>query len=155
MHTPRNKSWIKRWRRNESGSAALELGLAAPFLILFAIGIGELGFGAYESMQVQQAAEAGAVYVSKYGLNPTGVATAVTTSSGTAGITASPAPAQFCGCPASGGVTTVDCTATCPDGTGPGQYARISARMTHHSLLLHSGISIPATIRGEAVVRIY
>ena len=141
-------------RRNESGSAAMEFGLTAPFLVLLAIGAGELGMGAYEAMQVQNAAQAGAVYVSKYGMSISGISNAVTSSTGTSGITATPAPVQFCGCPSGSGVTTIDCTGTCGDGSGPGQYVRINARMTHRSLVLNSGISVPVTVSGEAVVRL-
>ncbi len=152
------KTSFRRLRlyRNESGTAALELGLLAPFLVLATLVSAELGLGVYEGMQVQNAAEAGAVYVSKYGMNITGVSNAVANSTGTPGITASPAPVQFCGCPSASGVTTMDsCATTCSDGSNPGQYVRINAQMTHQSVLQYTGFSVPITLTGEAVVRLY
>jgi len=35
--------WLKRLRRDEEGAAALEFGLVAPVIILFIIGIAQLG----------------------------------------------------------------------------------------------------------------
>ena len=142
--------------RNESGTAALELGLLAPFLVLATLVAAELGLGVYEGMQVQNAAEAGAVYVSKYGMNNTGIANAVVNSTGTPGITATPAPLQFCGCPTTSGITEMaSCATTCSDGSNPGQYVRINAQITHQSVLQYTGFSVPITLTGEAVVRLY
>ncbi len=157
MFTLRTSAKRLRLYRNESGTAALELGLMAPFLVLACLVTAELGLGVYEGMQVQNAAEAGAVYVSKYpSLDITGISNAVANSTGTPGITATPAPVQFCGCPTATGVTEMSsCATTCSDGSNPGQYIRINAQMTHQSVLQYTGVSVPVTLTGEAVVRLY
>jgi Flp pilus assembly protein TadG len=140
----------------ESGAAALELGLAAPFMVMMAVAGADLGLGVYEGMQAQSAAEAGAVYASIHGAGDVaGISSAVASATSTSGITATPGPTQFCGCPTAGGVATVDCSSTCGDGTGPGQYLRINAQLTHHSLMSRSGISLPTTLSGAAIVRMY
>ena len=106
-------------------------------------------------MQAQNAAEAGAIYAAKYGFNTTGISSAVANATQAASISASPAPSQFCGCPGASGITDTSCSSTCSGGTAPGQYLRISARITHASVLSVSSLVVPATITGEAIVRIY
>ena len=54
--------------------------------------VDEVGMAAFEAMQVKNAAEAGAVYASQHPADFTGIQNAVTNATGTAGITASPAP---------------------------------------------------------------
>ena len=88
------------------GAAIVEFALILPFLILLMVGLFDLGFGAYQTMQVHAAAEAGAQYAAiKYpggNWTPgqiTAIAAAVTSATGTSGIAATPAPSQVCGCP--------------------------------------------------------
>ncbi len=142
-------------RNGSSGIAAMEFGLSAPLLVLMLVAAIEIGTSMYQGMQVQNAAEAGAVYASRYGLNATGISNAVANASPGTGVLASPAPSQFCGCPTVGSVTAVDCSGTCSDGSAPGQYARINARISHTPLISLAGLAAPTTISGEAVVRIY
>jgi Flp pilus assembly protein TadG len=139
----------------DAGTAALEFGLTAPFMVLLMVGVVEIGTSMYQAMQAQNAAEAGAIYAAKHGFNATGISSAVANATQSAGITANPAPSQFCGCPSAGGVTEVDCASICTGGSAPGQYVRITARITHSPLVSFTGVSVPAAITGEAVVRIY
>lgn len=141
--------------QSEAGSAALELGLLAPVLVLLLVGIAELGTGAYQAMQVQNAAEAGAIYASKHDYNITGIVSAVVNSRGTTGITASPGPTSFCGCPSASGLVAMDCSATCADGSDPALYVQINARVTHTPLMTFSSWSVPQTLIGRAFVRLY
>ena len=141
--------------QGEAGAAALELGLMAPFLILLVVGAVDLGSAVYKGMEAQNAAEAGAVFASKYGLNVAGISAAVANATGSAGITATPTPAQFCGCPTTTGIASTACTSACGDGSAPGQYVRINARITHQTMFSSTGLTLPATITGEAVVRLY
>lgn len=142
-------------RRNEVGTAAIEFGLMAPFLVLLAVATVEIGSGVYQGMQAQNAAEAGAVYASKYGFDAAGITSTVVNATEAAGLAATPAPLLFCGCPLASGVATLSCTSNCSDGSAPGQYLRISAQITHNPLISFAGLVTPVTITGEAVVRIY
>ena len=150
------KFWLGRWSRlGEAGTAALEFGLLAPFLVLLVVGAVDVGTAAYQAMQAQNAAEAGAIYAARYGFNTAGISSAVANATEAAAISATPAPSQFCGCPGASGITDTSCSSTCTGGTAPGQYLRISARITHASLFSISSFIVPGTFTGEAIVRIY
>ena len=151
-----------KYRRNptspeqsEAGTAAIEFGLAAPLLMLLVVGTVEIGSSVYQGMQAQNAAEAGALYASKHGFDAAGISGAVVNAVAGAGLSATPAPSQFCGCPTASGVATIDCTSTCTDGSAPGQYVRINAQITHDPMLSFSGLNAPVTITGQAIIRIY
>lgn len=80
-------------RQREAGTAAIEFGLMAPFLVVLVVATIEVGTAVYEAMLVQNAAEAGAIYVAKHGYDATGITTAVTSATSLTGrITATPAP---------------------------------------------------------------
>jgi len=143
-----------RSRRAMRGTAALEFGLFAPLLMIMLVYIVELGESVFEAMQVQNAAEAGAVYAAKHGWNSAGISAAVVNSSGLAGVTASPAPYEFCGCPAASGITTVSCTSTCTGGVTPSLYVKVSAAIPHPVILSDLGLPIPATLTATATVRL-
>jgi Flp pilus assembly protein TadG len=140
---------------SEAGIAAIEFGLTAPFLVLAVVSAIELGSSIYQGMQAQNAAEAGAVYVSKHGFNVTGISSAVANSTTGSGITATPAPTQFCGCPGASGITEMECTLTCADGSAPGQYVRITSQLTRTPLISFSGLMVPTMLTGQAVIRTY
>ena len=142
-------------RKGEAGVAAIEFGLTAPFLIMLVVGTVEVGSGVYQAMQAQNAAEAGAVYASKYGFDTAGISSAVLNATPAAGITATPAPSQFCGCPTTAGITATACASTCADGSAPGQYAQISAQIAHTPILSFSGLAMPSALTGLAIVRMY
>jgi Flp pilus assembly protein TadG len=144
-------------RKNESGSAAIEFGLLAPVLVLFAVGTIDVGSAAYRAMQVQAAAEAGAYYVSANGYDATAVASTVSNAINSAPqITATPAPSLFRACASASGLDEQACTSACqcPDGSSPGQYARVSAQMITEPAIMES-LNLPTTIAAEAIVRIY
>jgi Flp pilus assembly protein TadG len=138
-----------------AGTAAIEFGMAAPLLVLLMVAVIEVGTAIYQGMQAQNAAEAGAVYASKYGLDPAGISNAVANATAAAGLAATPAPSQFCGCPSASGIDTLACSSSCPDGSAPGQYVRINARITHTPLLSFTGLVSPVTLTGETIVRMY
>lgn len=141
-------------RKQSGGTAALEFALTVPFLLLFLMAVVELGFAMHETMQVYNSAEAGALYASKNGFDPAGISAAVVNATGTQGLTASPAPAQFCGCPQSSGVIAVSCSTTCTGGTAPGQYVRIYAALPHTSILPAFALPLPETLTAQAIVRL-
>jgi Flp pilus assembly protein TadG len=150
--------------RGRDGIAAVEFGLMAPLLLILLTGVGEIGIAAYQSLQVQAAVEAGALYAVKHppsspsdttGLNAIG--TAVTSGTATAGITASPAPTAFCGCPATTGIVSQgsNCTTVCSsDSKAPGQYVLVNAKITHTTLLPYLSLPLPATLTASSTVRV-
>ena len=146
-------------RGSESGTAAIEFGLFIPVLLTLLTGTVELGLLMYEGMQVSNAVEAGALYVAKNGWNSAAITSAVTNAgvlpTGLNTLTATPAPAQFCGCPTAAGVTNLGappCSATACSGSTPaGTYVQINASLTH--MIIIPNPWVPATLTASAVIR--
>lgn len=153
--------------RSESGTAAIEFGLFIPVLLILLMGTAELGLIMYEGMQVNNAVEAGALYAATNGFNSAAITTAVTNASvlptGLNTLAATPAPTQFCGCPAATGISNSgapaagSCTAyaACADGTTPGLYVQVNASLAHTVLITApTSWGIPATLTAQATIRI-
>lgn len=140
--------------RSRAGSAAIEAALILPILLLLATGLFDLGFAAYESMQVKSAADAGAEYAAKNPWDATKIGAAVVSATGGSVISANPVPAKFCACPGTGTLITVSCAGTCANGDTPSLYARVSAQKLHSPLLSYPGLVNPLTLSAQAVVRI-
>ena len=136
------------------GTAAVEFALAAPFLMALIIGMTEVGMAAFEAMQVKNAAEAGAVYASQHPADFTGIQNAVTNATGTAGITAAPAPTSFCGCPGASGITAGDCATACASGSAQGHYVRVNASITHTKIFTFPGFADPQVFTGVSTLRV-
>jgi len=113
-----------------SGAAAIEFGIVVPLLALVVPCVIDLGFGIYYKMQVEDAAQIGAQWAIKNGFDATNISYisyAVTHATNASGISASPAPFEFCGCATGSSVSTATCGATCPGGDQAGTYATVSA----------------------------
>jgi len=136
------------------GTAAIEFGLAIPFLLVLLVGTVEIGFATYEGMQVYNSAEAGALYAAKNGFDAAAISSAVVSATSLSGVTASPAPVQFCGCPSASGVVTATCGATCSSGGTAGAYVRVNAAYTHTTILSYPTFGLPTTLTGQAIVRL-
>jgi Flp pilus assembly protein TadG len=145
---------IKKGVFANAGTAAIEFALVAPFLLILLAGTIEIGFSIWQQMEVYAAAEAGAGYAIKNGWDASAISSAVVNATDETTITASPAPVEFCGCPATSGVTTVACTATCTGGYTPSVYAKVSASIPHPVILSNLGLPIPATLTATATVRL-
>lgn len=145
---------------NRRGTAAIEFALAAPILVTVLMATVELGRAMYEAMQVYNAVEAGMMYAAKNGWDFAGITNAVVNASAVfgapaQGLTASPAPSQFCGCPSAAGIASAACTGSpCTDGAAPRQYVKINAALPHLALMPGSGLPIPDTFTATVVLRI-
>lgn len=148
------RSFSRRTRHGTTGVAAIEFALAAPVFLVLLTGLVEIGFGVYQAMEAQNAAEAGALYAAKHGWDPGGIAAAVVNATGLAGVTATPAPVAFCGCPEAGGITVTDCSLSCADGNPPGRYVQVNAALPHQTIVPYPGLPLPATLTGRSTVRL-
>jgi Flp pilus assembly protein TadG len=135
------------------GTAAIEFALLGPLLLVLLAAAGELGVAMYQTMQVYNAVEAGMLYAAKNGWNQAGIAAAVVNASNMTGMTASPAPVQFCGCPTAGGIISVSCASTCGSGTLAENYIRVSAALPRVSVLPYPSFGLPATLTAQSVLR--
>jgi Flp pilus assembly protein TadG len=144
-----------RFLASRRGTAAIEFGLAVPLLLIVLMGVVELGFAIYEAMQVYDAAEAGALYAAQNGWSSTGISAAVTSATSATGLTASPAPSQFWGCPGESGIATVASSSVkCANGNSPGLYVQVNASLNHATILPYPGLSLPTTFTAKSVIRI-
>lgn len=145
---------LRAWRDAVAGTAAIEFALSVPIFFILLVGAVEVGFSMYQSMQVFNSVEAGAVYAAKYGWNTNGIAAAVTNATGTTGISATPAPVKFCGCPAASGVTVTACDVTCANGNTPGEYVRINAALLRQSIIPYASFSLPTSLTAQSIIRL-
>ena len=144
-----------RLKRADSGTGALEFAFVAPLLIILLLGVADFGIGYWDDMEVGNAARAGAEYAIKKGWDTTSIQNAITNATGLSGITATPAPAQTCGCPsATQGVVAQTCGVTCSSGSTPGTYVTASAQYSYRTLVPWPWISNPVTLSASTTVRI-
>jgi len=145
---------IRRLSRERSGAAAVELALALPFLAAVLLPMVDIGMAAYQQMAVDDAAQAGAAYALVHGWNSSAIQTAVASASDIAGISASPAPSQFCGCPSGSAVATASCGSNCANGQAAGTYVTVSARRSFTPLVPYSGFGASTVLSASSTVRI-
>jgi Flp pilus assembly protein TadG len=164
-------SVLKRFARDRSGLAAIELAIIAPVLLLCVLCVADLGRYALDKTWVAEAASAGAEYAAAHADDPqysppypmgsafsAAIATAATSVMPATNISVSPTPSSYYGCATSTGVTASTQGATCPSGTSTGgsagQYVSVTATMPFTALFSAAGILYPSTITTTAVVRI-
>ena len=137
-----------------AGVAAIEFALLAPLLILLLIAIIEIGLASYQAMEVQNAAEAGALYAVRHGFDQEGIETAIDNATNLSGLISDPEPTSFCGCPEMDGVNAIGCDFVCPSGDAPGEYVKIHTSFEHETILPYPWMSSPVVLTGEATVRL-
>jgi len=144
----------RRYLRDECGTAAIEFAALGGLMCMLLVVGADLGMGFYSDMQVQTSAQAGAEYAAVHGFDATAVSNAVTNATSSSGITSSPAPVQFCGCPGTSGVSSVTCGTSCPDGMSAGTYATVSATRTYTTLVPYPGFPNSYVQNASSTVRI-
>lgn len=140
------------------GVSTIEFAIVASMLATLAIGMLDFSMGLWRQMEVGNAARAGAEYAALHGWDSSAIQNAVTSATSLSSITASPAPAQQCGCPnATSGVTwtgqSPPCTSSCTSGATPSTYVSVSAQASYALIVPYPGISSPITLAATAVAR--
>jgi Flp pilus assembly protein TadG len=142
--------------RAPGGTAAVEFALVAPILMGMLVPVVDLSMAFAQRMEVQQAAQAGAQYALLHAWNSnsaTNIAAAVTAASNLPGLSATPAPSQFCGCPGGSAITSTTCGSTCSDGTTAGYYVTVSAQYTYTPVVPYSVLGSSVTLSSQSTVR--
>jgi len=137
-----------------SGAAAIEFGFMIPLLSLMVVSVTDIGLAVYRKMQVEEAAQAGVQYAIARGFDTSGISSAVTSATNSTTVTASPAPVQFCGCPTSGGVSSVSCGTVCTGGAQAGTYATVSAQATYSTLINYQIVAATYTYNAQSTARL-
>ncbi len=145
-----------RFAKADGGAAAIEFAIMGAALCLLVVGIGDLGLGFYSYMEVQNSAQAGAEYAAVHGFNASAISSAVTNATSTTGITASPAPTTFCGCPSGTAVVAATCGTVCgaPNSMTAGTYVTASAVRDYSTLISYPGFSTSYHQTATSTVRI-
>ena len=141
-------------RNNREGLSGIEFALIAPVLILSFIATADFGLAIYAKMEVENAAQAGTEYAARNGYTSSSVTSAVTAATSMSGVSATPAPSQFCGCPSTSGVTTATCNTNCASGAAAGTYVSASAQATYTTIISYPGIPSSYTFSSTSTVRI-
>ena len=127
-------AWEK-FADNNHGVAAVEFAVIMPGLILMFIVTADVALGTYSKMRVHDAAQFGAEYAVAHGFNSASIAKAVLSNSNVAGLSVTPSPYEECGCAASTGIESIDCSLPCSDGSSPGLYVNVTTRATYKTTL--------------------
>jgi Flp pilus assembly protein TadG len=145
---------VARLLGDASGAAAVELALVAPFIVGIIVPMADLGIGAYDKMQVQDAAEAGVQYVLVNGYNETDIENAAqsATSLGT-NVAVSVTPSNTCYCVSSGTLSSAGCGSSCSDGSTAANYVGVTASYTYTPLFTYAGLGSSVSISSTATSR--
>jgi len=147
-----------------SGNTAVEFSLAAPVVILLAVGALDYGSAYVESVRLNGAARAGtqqALYNAQNWQDTDGMAQAALeeyaghplTPEEVAAMSVSADAEAFCACTAG---ATLACSGTCPGGAAPGQFVRVSMSRAMPLRLPYPWADGDAvTVGGGAVVRVH
>lgn len=154
MHLHRMATHLRIWRTNTRGSAGIEFAILGAVMSMLLVVGADIGMGFYSYLQLQNAAQAGAEYAAVHGFSAAAISSAVTSATSGSGISASPTPLQFCGCPGSSGISTVNCGSICPDGMSAGSYATVSATRTYTTLVSYPGFPTSYVQMANSTVRI-
>jgi hypothetical protein len=144
---------LKGLARNERGTAAVEFALIAPVLLLLAAGAIDLSRLIAQTMQVRAAAQAGADYALKNGVDPwdpgaiQGAVAAATT------LAVTPLAAEEVGC-AAGSAIVPPPGPLCAAGGTPGTFVNVDATADFTPIVPWNGVVLPAQVRGQATVRV-
>jgi len=136
------------------GVAAIEFAIVGPMLVVMMVCTIDLGTGIFRKMQVQNAAQAGAIYAALHGFTASSISTAVTSATNLSGISASPAPTTYCGCASSNTISSVSCSSTCSGGSSPGTYVTVSAQAVYTPILSYPLLPESFTFTAQSTMRI-
>jgi Flp pilus assembly protein TadG len=145
---------IRAFAAAREGIAAVEFAVLGLVVSLVLVCTLDLGLGIYQEMQVQTAAQVGAQYAAEHGFDAGKITTIVQSATSSIAVSASPAPAQSCGCPGASGVIPADCGAGCPDGNSAGVYVTVSAAGTYTTILPYPILPNSFALASQSTVRI-
>ncbi len=136
------------------GTAAIEFAMIGSVLVTLLLAGVDLGMAFYSDMQVQTSAQSGAEYAVLHGFNSGSITSAVTNATSASGISASPAPSQFCGCVSGTAINATTCGSVCADGMTAGTYVTVTATRSYTTLIPYPSLPASFTQAATSTVRI-
>ena len=141
------------------GLAAVEFAIVIPILLAVIIPVCDLGKGLSQQLQVWEAAQAGVQYATANGFASTAIQNAVTAATSLSSISATPAPAESCGCPTGSSVAAANpavppCTGLCSNGKQSGTYVTVNATAVYYPLIPYPMLGSSVTLTAQSFVRI-
>ncbi|MBB4570679.1 TadE/TadG family type IV pilus assembly protein [Rhizobium leucaenae] len=129
-------AWVRRrlcrdLLNEQQGTVAVDLALILPVLIAMTFGLIDYSSALLQQAQVENAAQRGLQYALARGFDSSAISNVITRSTGSAVISAAPAPLKFCGCPSGQGISSTLCSDVCSDGSRAGTYVSASAAATY------------------------
>lgn len=142
---------MRRLADDTRGVTAVEFALALPILLLFVLGLSEMGLAVNEKMRLQSAARSGAQFALAAPTDTAGIIGAVEQASGLVAADIQVAVTTFCGC-ADG--TDVACDSQCSDLSTRRTYVGVSVTETYPLTLSFPGMAQNLTLSGSAILRV-
>ena len=141
------------------GGAAMEFALIFPVLVFLFLLLFDWGFVAYQTLNVQAAAQAGAQYASLNTWNYNAIAQVVAgaTAGDPSGITTDPTRTRtFYACPTGTALVESSRTSPCPDSSAPRLYGTVFAQEPYSAALpMPPGMPpLPSLITAQATRRL-
>jgi Flp pilus assembly protein TadG len=142
--------------RKQRGQAMVELAIALPILLLLTLGVIELGRAAYFSIEVSEAARAGAQYGTQSladaantgNITQAALNSVPDISSGSMTVTS---VNQSCECPGTGAVTGGDCTGVLGC-SYPLVYLTVTTSYTLNTLFQYPGLPASFSLNGSSTM---
>jgi len=136
---------------SERGASLVEFGLMLPFLVLFLLGVIDLGRAYYINLEVTNAAYAGALYGTQ---NPTDVTGMQNAALGDAADLAGMTVAATYGCECSDGSNVVAACSSQPScGVNVVNFVQVNTSVTYKPIFPWPGIPTSLAMQGSAKLR--
>jgi Flp pilus assembly protein TadG len=147
------RDFASRLRRDQSGTAAVELGLVAIMLAGIITPLVDFGMGTYTKMRVQSAAEAGAQYALVHGYDAPTIKTVAQSATKLGTNVTVTVPALSCYCITGNAIAkpAVGCATTCANGNPPGSFVEIDTTYVYTPILAPGS---PLTLTGSSLARL-
>lgn len=139
---------LRVWR-SERGSAAIEMVLVAPVLLVMVVGLVDFGRNLYGAASLENAARTGVQYAQLYPGDGTGLVSTVRSAGGVA-ADASVTWEAYCVCPNG---TRIDCSLLC-GADKPLWLIAVAVSQPFQTIIPYSELLLPANINGNAVIRV-
>ena len=142
---------LSELRRSRRATAALELGLIAPIVIVLLGGLVDIGIAIHRTLALETAARAGAQHAMSYPEDTAGITAATVAALG--GTTAAVSVTQpYCACPGSSAL--VSCDGTPCAGSAAGRYVSVRTIANSETVFGIAGIVLPENFTGAAIARL-